>query len=282
MRPRTCVRAVVTAAVAMFAAVAVAAPPVEASRGVIRDEALRGRSPVDDATGSLSRAPGAPVADAGDPWREADAGVAAAAAGGGSGMGALVYEQQLLRQDVQELRGLVEQLSHRLERLEREGQERYLDIDRRLQQGSAVPATDVPPAPAGAGAAGGNDAERSAYAAAVDLMRQRQFQAAIDGFDSLLSAYPDGRYAVNAHYWLGELYLALPEAELERARQAFSQVINLYPDDAKVPDALYKLGIVHDRMGDPAKAREYLERVRRAHAGSTAAGLAEKYLATLP
>ena len=31
------------------------------------------------------------------------------------------------------------------------------------------------------------------------------------------------------------------------------QVINLYPDHQKVPDALYKLGVVYQGLGDDTK-----------------------------
>ena len=55
------------------------------------------------------------------------------------------------------------------------------------------------------------------------------------------------------------------------------QVINLYPDHQKVPDALYKLGVVYQGLGDDTKALEYLQRVQEAHPQSPAAVLANKY-----
>jgi len=82
----------------------------------------------------------------------------------------------------------------------------------------------------------------------------------------------------NAWYWLGELYLALPAPELERARQAFVQGIQNWPDNRKVPDAKYKLGVVYDRLGEPEEARTYLDRVLTDHPGTPAARLASSYL----
>lgn len=272
MRPRAWLIAAISALVVHTSVVAAPPPPVAESRGVLRGEAAGARLPL-------------PAQDRQDVDSEHSAegerartDADARGGAGGSGLGTVVYEQQLLRQELQELRGLVEQLTHRLQLLEREGQERYLDIDRRLQQqgGSAVETSEV------AVPVAGDDAERASYATSVELMKSRQFQAAIDSFNSFLTEFPDGRYAVNAYYWLGELYLALPQPELERARQAFSQVVNFYPDNAKVADSLYKLGIVHHRLGDRGKAREYLERVRVQFAGSTAASLAEKQLSSLP
>jgi len=70
-------------------------------------------------------------------------------------------------------------------------------------------------------------------------------------------------------------------SELERARQSFAQVTNLFPDHLKVSDALYKLGVVYHRLGDNARALQYLNRVRQQHPASSAAGLAETYAAEL-
>ena len=58
-------------------------------------------------------------------------------------------------------------------------------------------------------------------------------------------------------------------------------MVNLYPDHQKVPDALYKLGVVYHRLGDVNRAREYLTQVRRQYPQSSAAGLAKTYLAEL-
>lgn len=194
---------------------------------------------------------------------------------------------QALQIEVQELRGLVEEQHHQLNRLAREQKEQYLDIDRRLTQRSSgtggsfgagasdtPPGSTPPPQTVGTG-------ERSAYTRAFDLTRDKRFQDAIDGFNRLIVDYPNGPYTPNSFYWLGELYLALPEPELERSRQSFVQVVTLYPSHQKVPDALYKLGVVYDRLGEQAQARDYLSRVQSEYADSPAARLAKSYAAEL-
>lgn len=211
----------------------------------------------------------------------------------------LFYQLQVLQQEVQELRGLVEEQSYQLNRLARDQQEQYLDLDRRMQavranappQPSGGAASAVGTAPAAAAASGAatsaaaaapaaaSGGERDAYTAAFNLMKDRQFEASADAFNQLIVNYPNGAYTANAFYWLGELYLA--QEEIEKSRQSFMQVINLYPDHQKVPDALYKLGVVYHRLGDVPRAREYLNRVRSEHPQSSAAGLAQTYLAEL-
>jgi len=55
-------------------------------------------------------------------------------------------------------------------------------------------------------------------------------------------------------------------------------VLDDYPESNKVPDALYKLGLLKARQGQPDESRKLLERVREAHPESTAAGLAGDFL----
>ena len=55
-------------------------------------------------------------------------------------------------------------------------------------------------------------------------------------------------------------------------------VLTLYPEHRKVPDALFKLGIVYDRLGDRETAERHLQRAIGDHPGTTAAQLATEYL----
>ena len=222
------------------------------------------------------------------------AGAQPTGAGGGgenSRLSELFYQLQVLQQEVQELRGTVEEQDHQLKRLARDQQEQYLDLDRRMQalRANAPRGTvSTTPADSGTGAPGPGAAsasvavsgnERDAYTAAFNLMKERQFEASANAFNQLVVEFPNGAYTANAFYWLGELYLA--EGETEKARQSFMQVISLYPDHQKVPDALYKLGVVYHRLGDLPHAKEYLNRTRSEHPQSSAAGLAQTYLAEL-
>jgi tol-pal system protein YbgF len=228
--------------------------------------------------------------------------VAAAAAPAGAasdgGTAELFMRFQQLEADVAQLRGQVEEQSHRLEQLEEQQKEQYLDLDKRimaLQQGQPAAAAAPLGGSAGPSVAGGSPtatatvpvtpspslSERDAYNAAFELTKGRRFQQAIDAFNELLVKYPNGQYASNAYYWLGECYLALPEPNLEKARQSFMQVVNLYPTNAKVPDSLYKLGIVYHRLGDRSQALGYLDRVQAQYPGTRAAQLAQAYAAEL-
>ncbi len=216
-------------------------------------------------------------------------------ASGASGNSQLFYKVQVLEQEVRELRGLLEEQAHQLSRLEREQKDQYLDIDRRLSQTNRKVADSDTPAPASfssntnlgpttsdVAAAAGADPESRDYNLAFALTREKQYQAAIDGFTKLVNDYPNGAYTGNAFYWLGELYLALESPDIERSRQSFVQVVNLFPDHPKVPDSLYKLGVVYHRLGDLIRARQYLNQVTSQYPASASARLAKSYLADLP
>jgi tol-pal system protein YbgF len=217
---------------------------------------------------------------------------------GQGGASELFMRFQQLESDVSELRGLVEEQSHLIDRLTKQQQEQYLDLDRRIvlaQQGQAsagngASTPGMPPAGStgeGSGGAGqaptlsSNNSERDAYTIAFEFTKQKRFPEAINAFNEMLVKYPNGQLSGNAFYWLGELYLALPQPNLEKSRQSFSQVINLYQSNPKISDAMYKLGVVYHQLGDRTAAIEYLTRVQSQYPGTPAARLAQSYAAEL-
>ena len=92
---------------------------------------------------------------------------------------------------------------------------------------------------------------------------------------------PGGKYAPNAYYWLGELYLVVQPPDLESSRQSFTMLLNQYPDNSKAADALYKLGIVQYRKGNREKAKEYFDQVisKYGSTNSAAVKLARDFVA---
>lgn len=205
---------------------------------------------------------------------------------------------QQLQDDIAELRGIIEEQSHQIAKLQADQKEQYIDLDRRVAalSGGAGPSAASGGGPAAGpttgpstsgggpvttGPASANNSERDAYTAAFNMTKDKRFNDAIAAFNQLLVTYPRGEYSGNAYYWLGELYLAQPEPALEKSRQSFAQVVNQYPTNSKISDAMYKLGVVYHRLGDKAKALEYLNRVQSQYPGTQAARLAQAYAAEL-
>lgn len=201
------------------------------------------------------------------------------------------YQMQVLQQEVQELRGAVEELRHEVKRLRQQRTEDYMDLDRRISKLSGdAPANGAPETGDAAGSrASGNqqssandsgsapvasESERDRYQESFGLARKGDYAGASKAFKSLLDDYPNGQYAPNANYWLGEI--ALVQGNVEEARTWFVALLDGYPNSSKVWDGRYKLGTVYHQLGDDTKAKELLEQV--AGSDARASGLAKQYL----
>ena len=212
----------------------------------------------------------------------------------GTDSGSLILRVQQLEADVRSLTGLLEEATQALRSLEAQSLERYVDLDRRLAQGRST-ASAQQGAPAGANMAGtagvapaanttnarsvdAQEGEEPAYRAAYGKVRERDFDNAVLAFTEFLFNYPFGRYAPNAYYWLGELHLVVEPPDPELARQNFKLLLDQYPADPKVPDALYKLGRVQFIKGNRQRSREYLDEVIREYPSHAAAQLARQFL----
>ena len=208
----------------------------------------------------------------------------------GTDSGSLMLRVQQLEADVRRLNGLLEEATQALQLLEAQSLERYVDLDRRLASGAAVEVDEALGSESAASttavsetvvagrAVDAQAGEEAAYRAAYELVRERAFDDAVLAFTAFLADYPFGRYAPNAHYWLGELYLVLDPPDPELARQNFKLLLDQYPADPKVPDALYKLGRVQFIKGNRQRSREYLDEVIREYPSHAAAQLARQFL----
>ncbi len=211
-----------------------------------------------------------------------------------------------LQEEVQQLRGVVEEQSQTIVNLKKRQGNIYSDLDLRLQELSGVKVstkrdssdTDsaVQPVVAlventdsaqqqGNETAENTDAalvkpvvvtDKARYQAAYELLRNGHNSRAIAEFKALLAASPKGEFADNSQYWLGEAYKV--NQNLEAAKKAFLKVVMEYVDSPKVPDALLKLGYLEFEQKNIAKARDYLTQITVAHPDTTAAHLATKKL----
>jgi tol-pal system protein YbgF len=189
------------------------------------------------------------------------------------------YQMQLLQQEVMELRGLVEQLQHEFSRLKSIQDDRYLELDARLQQAlkSKVPAQEPVSKDAGETAAviDENFSEKELYDTTQILIRNRQYEMAITQLEALIVKFPDGELTPNAYYWIGLVQTSKTDPDLEEARVALAQVISYFPEHSKVPDAIYALGKVYFKLGDCERGTKLLQEVINQYPGKSAAILAE-------
>jgi len=232
--------------------------------------------------------------------RQLQAGVAVSASGAQAVE--MLYQQQLLQQEVQELRGIVEQQAYEIKRMREEQRDRYLDLDRRITLLNQAPAkrtaAGVPAEPApvvavekvktptaddvkepvatavkAAPVADNKITEKEAYQAAFSLVRNKQYAEASKAFEQLVKDYPDGNYTGNAYYWLGEVLLV--ESKKAQALKAFETLLEQYPNHRKAADAKFKQGKIYLQMGDKTQAKVLLQDVINLYPGTSAAKLAE-------
>ena len=214
-------------------------------------------------------------------------------------------EQQ--QTELRELRSQLEQLQNENEQLKQRNRDQYLDLDGRLQRLESGPAATPPvsppvsgaassapvaapaanPAPAdrapsvhgdvGAMAAAGD--ERAAYNAAFDQLKAGKYAESAELFTSFLTLYPNGVYAPNALYWLGESYYVTQNYQM--AAEQFRALIDRYPTHDKASGALLKLGLSEFGLGKVDEAERTLTDVVTRYPGSDVANIASGHLRSM-
>ena len=209
-----------------------------------------------------------------------------------------------LRTQVQALQSQVEQLQHDNEQLKQTAKDQYLDLDSRLNrlEGGAplLPAAPAASAPAPAAAApkpataaserppsvhgdagslAASGEERTAYNVAFNSLKAGKYDDSAQLFLSFLELYPNGVYAPNALYWLGESYYATRNFPLAEAQ--FRDLISRYPTHDKASGGLLKIGLSQYGEGKVDQAQATLEQVVATYPGSDAARTAQDRLQSI-
>jgi len=115
--------------------------------------------------------------------------------------------------------------------------------------------------------------EREAYRAAFDSLKARNYAAAKKEFTSMLAHYPQGQFADNACYWLGEI--GYVTKDYPAALTQFNRLIADFPLSPKVPSAMLKLGYVYYEQKDLEQARRLLNEVATRFPDTTEGRLAK-------
>ena len=162
-----------------------------------------------------------------------------------------------LQQQVQQLQGALDNERHQIQLL----QNALLT--------KKQPVATTPPVSNIAG-----NSELQEYQNAFKLLRDKNYTNAVTAMQGYLKDYPDGKYAVNAHYWLGEMYYL--QSQLPKATNEFQTVIDHYPNSAKVPDAMLKLAMIYSAKGDYKDSHQMFQEIKTRYPNSAAARLMEQ------
>jgi tol-pal system protein YbgF len=136
-----------------------------------------------------------------------------------------------------------------------------------------------PPRAFGSDAAGGEDQVREVYDAALSQYQRGTLGAARLGFRQIVDQYGSNELAPEARYYLAEILQR--EGSLEEAIEAFNEIAQFHPTAPRVPDALYRVGLLHLELGNREEAEQSLERVVNTWPDSMAADLARDELRDL-
>lgn len=199
------------------------------------------------------------------------------AASGDRRLNELFYQLQVLQQEVQELRGLIEEQSFQLNRLARDQQEQYIDLDRRvagLTTGGAV-RTPAPSSSAPATAFGSGTAQTAAPVITIPPPLTIP-GSATPGSSAPVAGAPATTPQVTAPVTqsaprtgagLSERDAYTAAFDLMKGRQfqqsivAFTDLITAYPNGQYTPNAYYWLGELYLAEQNAEQARQAFMRV---------------------
>ena len=116
---------------------------------------------------------------------------------------------------------------------------------------------------------------RMAYNDALNNYFNNDFLEAIQEFRILIAREPDGAYADNAQYWIGECYYSLED--FESAITEFEKVFT-FDENNKSDHALFKIAISYQQLGRYLKARENMERFLSEYPDSEMSSQAKDFL----
>lgn len=209
----------------------------------------------------------------------------------------LLNQVTQLKSEVQALRAQVEDLQQLGEQARQTSRSQYLDLDGRLNRleggppaapstgAATTPTPAAPPAaareqaPAVYGDAGtlaqGVD-ERAAYDGAFNALKAGQYAESAQRFQAFLERFPNGTYAPNALYWLGESYYVTQNYAL--AQQQFQSLLDRYPTHDKAPGAMLKVGLAQVGSKQLDAAERTLAEVVSRYPGTDAARTADDRL----
>lgn len=203
-----------------------------------------------------------------------------AAAGSNDLLVSMYNQLEALQQEVQTLRGIVEEQSNRVRRLEIETRDRYLDMDNRLRSlsvGSAAPGMPTDPA-----AVDGEAAVVTSPQAVQDVRTSVPFNPVVQGADlgsppaasnpAGVVAAPQGAAvaagvdAATSQMSEQDLYrsalnLLLEEGKAEESAATFQVYLQRFPDGRLLPNALYWQGEALILLSRYPEAQGAFERV---------------------
>ena len=193
----------------------------------------------------------------------------------GQGISDLLTQIEQLKQDLNAVKGQLEEANHQLEVAGQRQKDLYVDTDGRLRKLEGSTASAVGPAPI----EGSAEAELKAFADAQTLSNTGNFKEAFVAFEAFLKAYPNTTRAPEALYGLGYSQYSLKNFRAAIATQ--QKFLTLYADHVKVPEVMFNIANSQIQLSDIESAKKTLTTLLEQHPNSEIAPNAKKRLSVL-
>lgn len=204
-----------------------------------------------------------------------------------------------LREQVQKLRGMAEDLRHDLDALRAERKEKdarlkdvalrigfienFIGVGKKSEPVNGLEKKDEKKANAAREAKNGKNGKEGkpdVYASAYKDFKDGKYEEARKGFQKYLGQHPAGTdLSDNAQFWIGECYYM--EENYEQAILEYEKVIKSYPNADKVPQALLKQGLSFQKLGDKDSAKLLFQQVIKDYPDTNQAKIAKAKLKAL-
>lgn len=188
-----------------------------------------------------------------------------------------LQKDQVLQQ-VRELTGRVEEMEHRVGKVEPMQATQPNSKEKEVQPVVVPEVAAVMPEGA---------SPEELFAMGKEAYDQDAYSKAVTLFDAFLANKDEKKNRDNAYYWKGEaLFHLAARADAKPAKQKyykqavleFQNVLTQFPKSSKVEACLYKIGLSMDALGFPADAKVFFEEILDKHPKSTLVQPAKKQL----
>lgn len=167
-------------------------------------------------------------------------------------------KEELLQQQIEEIKTENIQLQQKLDASDQKNKELMAKVSDyeaaqiTAQEKAAKPAAAAQPSMRKAPSGKSSSGDIQHYEGAVSLARERKFKEAINEFQSLLDGGIRSDYADNCHYWIGLCHYGLHE--YKTAIQQFQEVLKFKISEKK-DDSQFMIAQTYDRMGNHEQAQ---------------------------
>ncbi|WP_029147377.1 YbgF trimerization domain-containing protein [Methylophilus sp. 5] len=207
-----------------------------------------------------------------------------------NGKGLLDMQNQLeqIRQDVAQVKGDLEVVTHQLEDMRTKQSASYTDLDTRVRKletlAQSVTSGQMPLSSAGGSGVADAKAdvsqqESSAFAEAESLNQAGKYKDAFNAYDAFLKSYSGSKLAPDALYGMGYTQFALKSYKSSAATQ--QKFLDSYASHALAPNAMLNLANSQIQLGQIPAAKKTLKDLIAAYPSAEVTPGAQKRLKVL-